>query len=159
MVEQMELFQSLYRQVEAKYPEAAEKLRVSETVRRVIDVLVTSLVSQTRRVLENHGIHSVEEVRQFPSRLLGLEDHLASQNRELKDFLHRNLYNYEVMRQSREKAKRLLEGLFRYYLENPQRLPESHSSRIDILGPERVVCDYIAGMTDKYAQTKYELID
>jgi len=159
MVGQMELFHSLYRQVEANYPEAAEKLRVSETVRRVIDVLVTSLVSQTRRVLETHSIHSVEEVRQFPSRLLGLEDHRASQNRELKDFLHRNLYNHEVMRQSREKAQRLLEGLFRYYLENPQRLPESHSSRIDLLGPERVVCDYIAGMTDKYAQAKYDLID
>ena len=159
MVEQMELFQSLYRQVEIKYPEAAEKLRVSETVRRVIDVLVTSLVSQTHRVLETHGIHSVEEVRRLPSRLLGLEDHIASQNRELKDFLHRNLYNHDVMRQSREKAQRLLEGLFRYYLENPKRLPESHSSRIGILGPERVVCDYIAGMTDKYAQAKYELID
>jgi dGTPase len=159
MVEQMELFQLLHRQVEAEYPEASEKLRVSETVRRVIDVLVTSLVSETRRVLENHGIHSVEEVRQFPSRLLGMEDNAASQNRELKDFLHRNLYNHEVMRQSREKAQRLLEGLFRYYLENPQRLPESHSSRIDLLGPERVVCDYIAGMTDKYAEAKYELID
>ena len=159
MVEQMDLFHSLYRQVEAKYPEAAEKLRVSETVRRVIDVLVTSLVSQTRRILETHGTHSVEEVRRFPSRLLGMEDHIASQNRELKEFLHRNLYNHEVMRHSREKAQRLLEGLFRYYLKNPQRLPESHSSRIDVLGPERVVCDYIAGMTDKYAQAKYELIE
>ena len=68
MVEQMELFQSLYRQVEAKYPEAAEKLRVSETVRRVIDVLVTNLLYQTRRVLENHGIRSVEEVRLIPAR-------------------------------------------------------------------------------------------
>nr|TDI09575.1 MAG: hypothetical protein E2P08_02970 [Acidobacteriota bacterium] len=159
MIEQMELFHSLYRQVEAKYPEAVEKLKVSETVRRVIDVLVTSLVSQTGRVLETHGIRSVKEVRQFPSRLLGLEDRIASQNRELKDFLHRNLYNHEVMRQSREKAQRLLEGLFRFYLEKPQRLPESHFSRIDILGPERVVCDYIAGMTDKYAQVKYDLMD
>ena len=159
MVEQMELFQSFYRQVEEKYPEASEKLRVSETVRRVIDVLVTSLVSETRRVLDNHGIRSVKEVRQFPSRLLGMEDHIAHQNRELKDFLHRNLYNHEVMKQSRDKAQRLLEGLFQYYLGNPQKLPESHSSRIDLLGPERVVCDYIAGMTDKYAQAKYELID
>lgn len=159
MVEQMEFFQSLHRQVEAEYPGASEKLRVSETVRRVIDVLVTSLISETRRVLENQGVRSVEEVRQFPSRLLGMEDHIACQNRELKDFLHRNLYNHEVMRKSREKAQRLLEGLFRYYLENPQKLPESHSSRIDLLGPERVVCDYIAGMTDKYAEAKYKLID
>lgn len=156
MVEQMELFQSLYEQVESEYPDTSEKLRVSETVRRVIDVLVTSLISQTRRVLETHGIHSVERVRHFPSRVLGLEDHIASQNRELKEFLHRNLYDHEVMRLSRKKSRRVIQELFRYYEESPQRLPESHYSRIAELGLERIVCDYIAGMTDKYAQTRHE---
>ena len=156
MVEELEFFQCLYGEVEAKYPNTSEKLRVSETVRRVIDLLVTSLIFQTRRALDIHGIGSVERVRQFPSRLLGLEDQIASQNRELKAFLHRNLYNHEVMRQSREKARAVIEELFQYYLENPKRLPESHYSRTSALGLERIICDYIAGMTDKYAQTKYE---
>ncbi len=156
MVEEMELFQSLYEQVESEYPNTPEKLQVSETVRRVIDVLVTSLISQSRRVLDIHGIHSVKRVRHFPSRLLGLEDHIASQNRELKEFLHRNLYDHEVMRQSRKKSRRVIKELFRYYEEKPQRLPESHYSRIAELGLERIVCDYIAGMTDKYAQTQHE---
>jgi len=156
MVEQMELFQSLYEQVESEYPDTPEKLQVSETVRRVIDVLVTSLISQTRRVLETHGIHSVERVRHFPSRLLGLEDNIAFQNRELKEFLHRNLYDHEVMRLSRKKSRGVIKELFRYYEEKPQRLPESHYSRIAELGLERIVCDYIAGMTDKYAQTRHE---
>ena len=156
MVEQMKLFQSLYEQVESEYPDTPEKLRVSATVRRVIDVLVTSLISQTRRALDIHGIHSVKRVRQFPSRLLGLEDHIASQNRELKEFLHRNLYDHEVMRQSRKKSRRVIQELFREYEENPQRLPESHYSRIAEMGLERIVCDYIAGMTDKFAQTQHE---
>ncbi len=156
MVEQMELFQTLYEQVESEYPNTPEKLQVSETVRGVIDVLVTSLISQTRRALDTHGIHSVETVRHFPSRLLGLEDHIASQNRELKEFLHRNLYDHEVMRLSRKKSRRVIEELFRYYKEKPQRLPESHYARIADVGLERIVCDYIAGMTDKYAQTQHE---
>ena len=156
MVEQMELFQTLYEQVESEYPNTPEKLQVSETVRGVIDVLVTSLISQTRRALDTHGIHSVETVRHFPSRLLGLEDHIASQNRELKEFLHRNLYDHEVMRLSRKKSRRVIEELFRYYEEKPQRLPESHYARIADVGLERIVCDYIAGMTDKYAQTQHE---
>ncbi len=156
MVEQMKLFQSVYEQVESEYPDTPEKLRVSATVRRVIDVLVTSLISQTRRVLDIHGIHSVKRVRHFPNRLLGFEDHIASQNRELKEFLHRNLYDHEVMRQSRKKSRRVIQELFREYEENPKRLPESHYSRIAEMGLERIVCDYIAGMTDKFAQTQHE---
>ena len=156
MVEQMKLFQSVYEQVESEYPDTPEKLRVSATVRRVIDVLVTSLISQTRKELDIHGIHSVKRVRHFPSRLLGLEDHIAFQNRELKEFLHRNLYDHKVMRQSRKKSRRVIQELFREYEENPQRLPESHYSRIAELGLERIVCDYIAGMTDKFALTQHE---
>lgn len=155
MVDQVELFRVLHQQVKAKYPQASEKLQVSETVRGLIDVLVTSLVSESRRVLEAQAIDSVDKVRRFTSRLLGFEKHIVAQNQELKNFLHRNLYYHEIMQHARKRAQHLLEELFHYYVENPHKLPESHNSRISILGLERIVCDYIAGMTDKYAQGKY----
>ncbi|MDA2934516.1 deoxyguanosinetriphosphate triphosphohydrolase [Acidobacteria bacterium AH-259-D05] len=155
MVDQVELFRVLHQQVKAKYPKASEKLQVSETVRGLIDVLVTSLVSESRRVLEAQAIDSVDKVRRSTSRLLGFEKHIVAQNQELKNFLHRNLYYHEIMQHSRKRAQHLLEELFHYYVENPHKLPESHNTRISILGLERIVCDYIAGMTDKYAQGKY----
>ena len=158
MVEQVELFRTTYRKIEEKCSDTREKLKVSETVRQLINILVTSLVSESRAVLEAQAIDSVEKVRLAETRLLGFDEKLAQQNRELKDFLHRNLYDHEIMREPRKRAQRLIEKLFRYYVENPRKLPESHSSRISILGLERIVCDYIAGMTDNYAQVKFREI-
>ena len=158
MVEQVELFRTTYRQVESQYSGALEKLKVSETVRQLINILVTSLVSESRAVLEAGSIDSVEKVRRAEKRLLGLDEKTARLNRELKEFLHRNLYDHEIMREPRSKAQHLIEKLFHYYVENPRKLPESHSSRISVLGLERIVCDYIAGMTDNYAQVKYRAI-
>ena len=155
MVEQVELFRTTYRKIEEKCSDTLEKLKVSETVRQLINILVTSLVSESRAVLEAQAIDSVEKVRLAETRLLGFDEKLAQQNRELKDFLHRNLYDHEIMREPRKRAQRLIEKLFHYYVENPRKLPESHSSRISILGLERIVCDYIAGMTDNYAQVKF----
>ena len=158
MVEQVELFRTTYRKIEEKCSDTLEKLKVSETVRQLINILVTSLVSESRAVLEAQAIDSVEKVRLAETRLLGFDEKLAQQNRELKDFLHRNLYDHEIMREPRKRAQRLIEKLFHYYVENPRKLPESHSSRISILGLERIVCDYIAGMTDNYAQVKFREI-
>jgi dGTPase len=155
LVEQVDLVGCLYRQVEARHKTASESLRVRETVRRLIDVLVTSLVSHSRQVLEMNGIDSVDGVRCFPNRLLAFEDSVAAQNRQLKRFLHSDLYDHEVLRKAREKAQDLIEDLFQYYLNNPRKLPESHYSRVDQLSLDRIVCDYIAGMTDNYAQTRY----
>ena len=155
VVEKVELVGCLYRQVEAEHGEADEKLRVRETVRRLIDVLVTSLVSHSRQVLENNEIDSVEQVRSSAKRLLGFEEGVADQNQQLKRFLRSDLYDHEVLRQARERAGHLIEELFEHYLNHPRKLPDSHYGRIDQLGRERVVCDYIAGMTDKYAHYKH----
>lgn len=154
-MKQVELFRTTYQQVEEKCSDTLEKVKVSETVRELINILVTSLVSESRAVLEAGMIDSVEKVRRAEKRLLGFDEKIAERNRELRNFLHRNLYAHETMRKPRKKARRLIERLFQYYVENPRKLPESHSSRIPILGLERIVCDYIAGMTDNYAQVKY----
>jgi dGTPase len=157
-MQQVELFRTTYRKIEAQCSDTLEKIKVSETVRELINILVTSLVSASRAALKSGTIDSVEKVRRAKTRLLAFDEQIAGRNRELKDFLHRNLYDHEIMRKPRKKAEHLIERLFRYYVENPRKLPESHFSRISILGLERIVCDYIAGMTDNYAQAKYAQI-
>lgn len=155
LVEKVDLIGCLYRQVEAEYGAVDEKVRVRETVRRLIDVLATSLVSHSRQMLENEGINSLEQVRSFPERLLGLENTVADQNQQLKCFLRSDLYDHEILRRARDKAGHLVRELFEFYLNQPKKLPDSHYTRISQLGLERVVCDYIAGMTDKYARNKH----
>jgi len=149
------LFRELYQEVESAYSDAAEGIKVSETVRRLIDVLATSLIRETRSFLEKNQIESVERVRAFPDRLTRFEPDVAAYNQQLKQFLRSHLYTHPALKRAREDARSSIAGLFRHYVNYPQRLPEGHYSRIGILGIHRVVCDYIAGMTDLYARSRY----
>lgn len=152
------IFDLHYREVEKVYSGTPEKIKVSETIRRTINQLVTSLIDETRCRLDRAGIDSVEKVRSFPRRLFEFEPSVREMNLELKQFLQQNLYNHGVLRSGRRNAQQQIEDLFRYYVRHPESLPQSHVERIAELGTERVVCDYIAGMTDPFAQSKHEEI-
>jgi dGTPase len=148
----------LHREVKKAFPRAPEKLRVAETVRRLIDLLATSLIKHSKDQLEKNGIDSVDKVRKWPGRLIGFEPEIAEQNAALKAFLRKDLYNHDALRRGREEVQGLVEDLFRYYLEHPERLPVKHYSRVSGQRPHRIVCDYIAGMTDNFARLKHSKI-
>ncbi|HUV13840.1 MAG TPA: deoxyguanosinetriphosphate triphosphohydrolase, partial [Acidobacteriota bacterium] len=152
------LFRQLWGEVQSEHIEAEEKLKVSEVVRRIIDFLVTNLIAETRRTIDAYGINSVEQVRRFEGRLFKFDSETASHNGELKGFLRRYLYDHEVLRRARRSAERQLEDLFEYYLRKPENLPPSHNTRVVELGLNRVVCDYIAGMTDTFARSTHREI-
>jgi dGTPase len=109
-------------------------------------------------VIDLYDIRSVEQVRRFEGRLLQFDSETNSLNAELKSFLGRYLYDHEVLERARRSAEQQLEDLFGYYLQKPERLPSSHQSRIEELGLNRVVCDYIAGMTDSFARATHREI-
>ncbi len=153
VLEEVRLCRSLYRFVQKR--EAPEKLRVRELVRRVIDTLVSNLIAATGERLKRQGIGSVEAVRAHPGRLVGFDEETGTLNAELKSFLHRRLYSHPKLAEARGSAHDLLVAVFEGYLEGRLKLPENHRARIDALGLERVVCDYVAGMTDTYAQARY----
>jgi dGTPase len=158
MREQLTLFRELFDQVDQKFPGAQEKLKVTESVRALINFLVTALIRNTERNLTANGIESVEAVRAYPSRLVQFDPDTQKKNQELKWFLHDRLYSHEILKAAMQRAERELEELFEYYLAEPAMLPESHRSRIQCLGLRRVVCDYIAGMTDSFARAKHNQI-
>ena len=80
----------------------------------------------------------------------------ALRNRDLKSFLFKNLYSHYKVERMRIKAERFLNMLFENYLQNPTLLPTSYQAKYSQCGRERVVCDYIAGMTDRYALDEYK---
>lgn len=149
------LFRVLWAEVSARYPVAEEKRKVSEVIRRLINELVTSLIRETTRILEERGIVSVEGIRAAPTRLVRFDEEMGTLNLEIKEFLRSHLYDHQVLRNAREDAERQLEDLFQFYMEFPDRLPLGHRSRIGEQGLSRVVCDYVAGMTDLFARAKH----
>ena len=122
-----------------------------QVVRRIIDRCTQDLLETTLGNLQAAGVGSVDEVRQAGRRLVGYSAEMAARVRELKDFLLRNMYrHYRVVRMG-DKAGRILRDLFQTYVSEPLQLPPRYQARIESDGLHRVVCDYIAGMTDRFA--------
>ena len=124
-------------------------------LRKMIDILVTDLVETTRAAIIASGVESSEAVRRHPKPLIALSAGMAKKNQELKRFLHQHLYRHHRIEAMKDKARRTMIALFERYRENLSLLPEEHQARIPGLGPERVICDYVAGMTDRYAMDEY----
>ncbi len=149
------LFDGIYEQVEAAYPEALPKLKFSESIRRLVDALATDLIEHSRRSIEAAGVRSVEDVRNQPARLIGASPEIAQQTSILKSFLYTELYDNAQLRAEREAGAENVKQLFEIYLERPALLPESYQARAEQADLHRVVCDYIAGMTDPFLRAQF----
>jgi len=125
-------------------------------VRRLVGKEVTSVVEATSNALKEHNIQSVDDVRTMPRNLVGYVPEFGRKNKELKKFLYQNLYtHWRVMRMA-NKAKRTLTELFTAFIEDPSILPAGTQTKLETESLHQVVCDYIAGMTDRYAIKEYE---
>jgi dGTPase len=125
-------------------------------IRKLIGMQVTNLVNHTAETLRQSGVTSVEELQSLPYNVVGLEEELIHRNRQLKDFLYRNLYrHYRVVRMS-VKAENILTKIFQTYIDESTVLPAHIQLLASERGLERAVCDYLAGMTDRFAVDEYQ---
>jgi dGTPase len=149
------LFDRLYRPLEKKYPAALEKLKFNEALKRLMDTLVTGLIDSTRLQIRTRGVRSAEEVRAQSRRLVTSTPQLRRESRGLKEFLFSHLYSHREVRAERAKIARTVEGLFRYFVAHPRSLPATYFAQTEHEPVHRVVCDYIAGMTDHYLEARH----
>jgi dGTPase len=132
-------------------------LERNRIIRYLVNLEVTDVLQASARRLEEAQPASVEDVRRQPADLITFSPAMQAKNRELKDFLMTHLYRHWRVMRMQEKAKRMLTRLFEAYREQPLQLPSSVQERLQ-LGQEsldRLICDYIAGMTDRYALEEY----
>jgi len=150
---EVRLFARHRKQVQEAYPKLDARRLVHETIRRMISTLVIDLTRQTERNIRKHAPRSVEDVQKAPP-LVSFSAALASQQQELKDFLRENLYrHYQVCRMT-AKARRVVTELFDAFLADPKLLPPQYQAKTT-LDKARMVADYIAGMTDRYAMREH----
>lgn len=125
-------------------------------VRRLIGIMVTDVITATDQRLQELQPRSPDELRDHPTPIVGFSEAMAGKVRELKAFLYRRLYRHPYVVRMQTKAERIVEALFRAYLQEPEQLPYWVQDRIREEGDlHRVVCDYIAGMTDRFALAEY----
>jgi dGTPase len=143
-------FAGAYRAVDARHPQARGKLKFNEALKRVLDGLATDLIQHTREAIAAAGVQSVDDVRRHAQRLAGFSPAVAEQGAALKRFLNRELYEAPVIIEERDRSVEALAALFRFYLGRPQQMPPYYAEQARTEPPHRVVCDYIAGMTDHF---------
>ena len=147
--------------VSKRYPQLDGRRMINETVRRMINHLVVDLIETSRARLLDSGVKDIEEVRAYDEPLLMHSDEVAEDSQELKQFLRRNLYqHYRVLRMSK-KAARVISKMFEAFMDDYRTLPtQYHTLSSEMAGDSdsalaRVIADYIAGMTDRFAITEY----
>jgi len=150
------LFGNAYAEVERAHPEARRKLKFNEALKQVLNYLVTDLIESTRRQIEASGVHSVDDVRHFARRLAALSSEAARQNAQLKKFLFANVYSNAAIAEDRDRSVAALDNLFSFYVEHPGHMPKQYDDLARQQPKHRVVCDYIAGMTDHFLLRQHE---
>jgi dGTPase len=128
-----------------------ERLQRHRVVRTIIDRCTQDLMDESVARIEKGGVRSVEDARQAGGRLVGYSEPMAERVRELKAFLFQNMYRHWRVVRMGEKAGRILRDLFAAYVGEPRLMPPRYLERMEREGGHRVVCDYIAGMTDRFA--------
>ncbi|OGO10595.1 MAG: hypothetical protein A2Z66_02360 [Chloroflexi bacterium RBG_13_66_10] len=124
-------------------------------IRRLIGIEVTDLIEATDHRIVESGAGSVEALQLLSHNVIGFSDQLEAMNRQLKDFLYQNMYQHHRVVRMHMKAEQILEDLFRAYTERPDILSQEVRERAQEGDLHRTVCDYVAGMTDRFAETEH----
>jgi len=128
-----------------------DELNRHRLIRRLIGLEISDMVKTTNQRLRESGAQSVEDLQRLDYNVASFSEDMHRRNRELKDFLYSNLYRHHRVTRMQDKAERVISDIFQAYQREPAMLPHHIKKRIDKVGLERTICDYIAGMTDRYA--------
>jgi dGTPase len=146
------------KQVKKECGKLADESRRYFTIRTIIDMQIHDVVENSERLIQKAGVKSADDVRLFPKALVQHTSERRKLNLELRHYLYKNLYYNPVVHQPNLRAVKLLGQLFKYFLAHPQEIGESSQKRIKKTGLHRAVCDYLAGMTDRYVMLESERI-
>ena len=150
--EQVRIFDQYYREVEREYSGAPEKLRFNEALKQMLNRFVTDLIENTQKQISEAGVTTPDDVRRWPNRLAGFSAEVDEERRAAKQFLYKFLYNARSLQPARKRAEALVSEVFAALMARPEMLPPAYREKAEHEKPERVVCDYIAGMTDRYIE-------
>lgn len=149
-------FERMYEEVQGQFPGASERVQFNEVLRGLIDSLVSGLINGTALAAEESGVEDSNQVREYPKRLTAFTSGAQTANHELKQFLHHCVYFSPALVEARKRTAGMIAELFQFFLDHPDELPENYAESAETTPVHRVICDYVAGMTDGYFMRRYQ---
>ncbi|MEY2428299.1 MAG: dGTPase [Verrucomicrobiota bacterium] len=144
------------RTVEEEYGKLPDECRRYFIIRCITDLQVRDVVTTTEKLIGEAGVSSADDVRLQPKSLVQYSPERRKLNLELRAFLYKNLYYNPVVHEPNLRAVRMLEELFQFYNQHPKEIGEQARKRARKVGRPRAVCDYLAGMTDRYVVLEHQ---
>ncbi|MDX1778351.1 MAG: deoxyguanosinetriphosphate triphosphohydrolase, partial [Thermodesulfobacteriota bacterium] len=152
----IKMCEEIFLKVEKKYPDIPDYKKKYQIISSLIGLLIADVVNTSLEALAVQGIETYRDVKEANAILISYSPRLEKETLRLKDFLQKNVYEHYKVERMRIKAERYVTLLFETYSANPTLLPQKYRDRIGEEQQERVICDYIAGMTDRYALDEYK---
>ncbi len=146
------------RAVKQAHGKLPDECRRYFTIRTIIDLQIRDVVETSERLIQSANVQSADDVRRFPKALIQYSPARRQLNRELRQYLYKNLYYNRVVHHPNLRAVKMLEQLFKYLLAHPKEIGDSAKRRLKQIGLHRAVCDYLAGMTDRYVLLEHERV-
>jgi dGTPase len=157
-LEKNEVWRKSHRAVRSRYNGALEPEMHKLIIRDIIDREVHDLVTTSAKSIVQSGVQTADDVRRQKTSLIRYSNELAEANRALRKFLYQNVYYHPRVSEVNRRACEMLRRVFEAYLTDTDRLGEAAIRRIGKEGLHRTVCDYVAGMTDRYLMEEYSRI-
>ena len=142
--------------VKKEHGNPPEECRRYFIIRTIIDMQIADVLATSERLIEAAKVQSVDDVRQFAKPLIQYSPERRKLNIELRKYLYKNLYFNEAVNEPHIRAKQLLKDLFHHFEQHPKKIGESARKQIRKIGKHRAICDYMAGMTDRYAIAEHK---
>ena len=144
--------------VEKRFNNIDQRTKKYQIIKFLINMFVTDLIEESKKNISSLKVSSVKDVRNSKKKIISFSKNVVRKRKQLRTFLHSNLYeHYRVIRMA-DKAKRFIEDLFKIYIKKPQSLPDESQLKLKTENKYRVVCDYIAGMTDRRALEEHKIL-
>ncbi len=151
-------FDRFFREVEQIYPQAPDKLKFNETLKQVLNRFVDDLIKTTQKRVNESGVRTLDDIRNQPHRLAAFSPEVEAERKQSKNFLYENLYYSPSLADEKDDAERVITELFAFWMDHPESLPNNYRDKVEKREDSlpRVICDYIAGMTDHFIFEQYE---
>jgi len=150
------MFECFFREVKQIYPDAPDKLKFNEALKRVLNRFVDDLIKNTQKRVNQSNVRTLDDIRAHPQRLAAFSAEVEAERKQSKNFLYENLYFSPSLSDEKDDAERVIRELFSFWMEHPEALPHHYQEKAEEESLPRIICDYIAGMTDHFIFEQYE---
>ena len=157
-LKEVKYFDNLIKKINFLYPKIEENILTYQMLRISISDMINDIINFSSKTIETNNIKNLNDIKNFNKFLISMSVEMQKYCSEISSFLHNNVYNHSKLLKKRSNSELIIYKLFEYYIKNFDKLPKDWLSKTKSEEKQRIICDYISGMTDRYASKLYESI-